>query len=467
MHSASGSIVDALRQGIGYEAQAPLYFGLLAAWRLAGASLFHARLLSVALSLVTLAFTYQFAKRYIVAVAPGIVVAVVAFNPFLVWATIEARPYAAAVTFSTALLYAFFRGWLDRTPNWTARAAFVGIAVAGAYTQYYVVTLVAAAGVAVVFSNRLRALPSYVAGAALVGLALVPLLFVLPGQLGAYSALAAISPLPPYSIVLALCEFLYPHHWLGSWIHQPTQTAFYFCAAALPLGMLFVWMQRISRTSFLLLVTMFTLAALFAAFIALHVHVVFPRQTAVLFAPTVFAAFALAADIRADRRRIAVAAFCTIYAALVILSLWSDYHRMAKPGDWARVGGYLVDHVGPHDAVAVFDPEVALPLHYYYSGPLTAVPRALAFDRFDEETFTIRSDRELAASLGAASRPGQRIWLVVNDLCTTLPQFYGCDRLDRYVALHFQKLSVAWFNGSSVTQLRASGARYAVLHIGR
>jgi hypothetical protein len=137
------------------------------------------------------------------------------------------------------------------------------------------------------------------------------------------------------------------------------------------------------------------------------------------------------------------------------LSLWSDYRGLSKSGDWDRVASYLVSHAGGADAVAVFDPEVTLPLGYYFkAAPLVAVPRPLSFDRFDEEAFTIRSDRELEASLGRAAHRRRRVWLVVNEVCTTLPQFYGCDRLDTFVARHFKKVSVATFNGSSVIELQ-------------
>lgn len=455
LHTSASGLLEGLRQGLTYEAQAPLYFGALAVWRLIGTSLFDARLFSLALSAITLVYSWRFAQRFITGIPPSVVLAVVAFNPFMIWATIEARPYAAAITLSTALLYYAFRGWIDDDLNWTARASFVAVAVAGAYTQYYIVTLVAAVGIAIVVFGDWRRLPSYFAASGIVGLTLIPLVFILPGQLGAYSALAAISELPGYAIVLALIEFLYPHHWMGSWTHPVFRTLLYFSIGAIPIVLLLGWIRTITRQAQLLAMTTISLTVIFGMFIGIgHIHVIFPRQTAVLFAPTIFTAFALAGGTRAERRSQLLKVFGAIYAALVILSYWSDYRGLSKLGDWNRVADYLQSHVASNDAVVAFDPEVVLPLGYYYHTlPIGAIPRPLQFERFDEEDFVIRNERDLERSIGRAAIHRRHVWLVLNELCGTLPSFYGCSRLEAYVARHFTTLRVVPFNGSSVSEL--------------
>jgi hypothetical protein len=456
LHTASHGVLYALWQGIVYEAQAPLYFGVLAAWRSISDSLFYARLLSLAFSLITLGITWRFARRYIAGISPAAILAAVAFNPFTIWAAVEIRPYAAAVTLSFAMLYYFFRGWIDERVNWRARAAFVVSAIAGAYTQYYVATLVVAAAVGLVVSGKRSGLVSYFAAAAGIGVALAPILFMVPGQLSAYSTLEGLSPLPGYAIILALFEFLYPHHWMGSWIHPPLQNALYFCAAVAPALLCLIWLRKVNLNTRVLIATTVTLTVIFALFTGVaHVRVVFPRQTAVLFAPTLFSAFALFGSMRADRRRISLTTFSVIYMSLVCLSLWSDYRGLSKDGDWQRVGDYLRTHAARNDAVAVFDAEVELPVSYYYAAlPITPIPRPLSFDRFDEGEFVIRTDDDLSASLGRATRDRRRVWLVRNGLCSIFPEFYGCSRLDAYVARNFTTVRVVRFNGSSISELR-------------
>ncbi|MGD0474300.1 MAG: glycosyltransferase family 39 protein, partial [Candidatus Velthaea sp.] len=448
LHTSTGDLVSALRRGVTYEAQAPLYFGILELWRTVSDSVFFARLLSIAFSCVTLGFAWQFARRYIRGIAAETVLAFVAFNPFIIWASVEIRPYSAAAAFATALLYYFFRGWIDDDADLQPRLAFVAVAIVGAYTHYYIVALVAAGAVAVVGLGQRRKLVSYLIASGVIAVALVPILFLLPLQLESYSALSNATQSPAYSIVLAIFEFLLPHHIIRSWIHRPAaNTAYFVCAIALGL-LLIRLLTSVSKVARALVTIAIGVAAMFAVLIgAGHMPVTFPRQTAVLFAPTLFAALALIRDVRPTRRPLILQTYAAVYALLVVLSFWSDYHDVSKSGDWRRVGRLLSTVVAPNDAIAVFDTELSLPLGYYFnSHPLTPIPRPLTFDRFDEDLFVIHNRNEVVQSLGRLRRDHTRVWLVMNDLCASLPQFYGCPYLDAYIGEHFRIVKTYKFN---------------------
>jgi hypothetical protein len=457
MYTSSTDFVSALRKGLTFEAQAPLYFGVLELWRTINGSVFFARLLSIAFSCATLAYAWHFARRYIRGVAPEVVLAFVALNPFLIWAAVEIRPYPAAIALSTALLYYLFRGWVDDDDDGArlqARAAFVLVAILGAYTQYYLVNLVAAGAVAVLLLGRRDKIVSYLVASSIVAFALVPLLFIVPSQLRAYSGPVTVQ-LPGYVIVLALFQYLFPHDMIGGWAHRPKANAAYFTCILLVGALLWRQLSSVGKTARLLLAITIPLTVSFGLFIGVaHIPVNFPRQTAVLFAPTLFMAAALIGDVRPKRRPLILQTYAAVYVALALLSLWMNYRDLAKVGDWARVGEFLNTHVSAPDAVAVFDSEVQLPLRYYFtSHALTSIPRPLSLERFDEGLFVIHDEREVARSLDGVRKSHTRVWLVMNDLCTALPKYYGCTYLDTYVAKYFKTVDRSTFNRSSVTEL--------------
>jgi hypothetical protein len=459
LHTTEHGFLRGLREGVTFEVQAPLYFGFLGAWRTLNDSVFFARAPSIAFSLVTLVYAWRFSRRYLPRMAPDIVLATLALNPFTIWAAVEMRPYAAAIALSFALVYYFFRGWVDAEVNWRARLAFVAVSVVGAYTQYYVATLVAAGTLALLQANRRRFI-SYILCAIGIGMLLAPIALFLPQQIAAYSPQAVASPVPVYASLQALFQFLYPHDSVGSLAHHPVANALYFATLILPAVLVARSPRTVAPVTRSLLTITFALTLIFVVLIGIfHINVVFPRQTAILFGPILFSYFALFSDVARARRITIVKTYGAIYSVLVVLALWTQYHGLSKPGDWDKVGAFLNSHVKPNDAVAIFDAEARLPLsHYFDALPMTAIPRPQSFESYDEEAFAIRSESDLAESLGRAAGGRRRVWLVLNDACTSVPSFYGCSYLHSYVSKHFNQISFSSFNGSSVIELASKPA---------
>jgi hypothetical protein len=458
LHTSSApNFVSAFSKGVTFEVQAPLYFGVLEVWRTVNDSVFFARLLSIACCLVALNFVWRFARRYIPGIAPEIVLAFVALNPFMIWAAVEMRPYAAAIALSTALLYYFFRGWFDDGAATRARAAFIVIAIVGAYTQYYVVTLVVGGGAAILALGQPRKFRSYFLAASIIGVALIPIAFMLPQQLKAYTVLSSPAHVRVSSVVMAIFEFLAPYHAIGGWAQNPIANVLYVLCALLTAGSLWRRLTSVGRVARGLAVIAAGLAATFAVFIVVgHIDVVFPRQGAALFAPTILAALALIGDLRPLRRPLVLRTYAAFYAVLVAFTLWSDYHAGSKSGDWKSIARLLTAQTAPSDAVAVFDAEAQLPLEYYFtSRPITPIPRPLSLETFDEDMYVIHDEREVARSLGGLSAGHRHVWLVMNDLCTWLPKYFGCAYLTAYVDRHFTIVKEFRFNQASVLELAA------------
>ena len=450
LHSSGAGIVDAFRRGVGFEAQAPLYFVVLAAWRAVDPSAFFARLLSLAFSLSTLALTWLFARRYLTKIKPYIVVAAVAFNPFTVWAAVEIRPYAASIAISAALLWLLFRGYVDRgRPVW--RVLYVCVAIAGTYTQYYVAFLLPAHAVALAILGRRDALRSFCAGGAVFALALLPLALVLPEQFQSYHAFAVAFSTPRYAMATVLFGYTFPHGWIGTWGHRPLLNGSYLAVSLVPVLLGLRFTGGASGVTKALLAMVATLLLIYTAVIVVaHVHVLIPRHTLVMLVPLLACCFAAL-----ERRRLVLGVFLAIYAGFAVMSLWTQFHALSKVGDWRRVASYIAANSGPADGVALFNAEAAVPFAYYFTKriPVAPIPKPMSFDRFDEGSFVLHDAGEVARSFGRFSALHERIWLVETDACTPAYAFFGCRYLNEYVRTHLRSLRTVRFDGTTVVEL--------------
>ncbi len=458
LHTSGSGIARALQQGITFEAQAPLYFVVLAAWRILNASVFHARLLSLGCGIVAIYMGWLFARRYLRTINPTLVLAALAFNPFMVWASVEIRPYCAAVMFSAVLLYLFFRGFVDDEPSVVARVGYVLLAIAGTYTQYYVALLLPAAGFILVVLRKWKVLPVYVAAMLPVAVALVPIVFVLPEQFRAYHAFALVFKPPVYAMATALLEYALPHNWIESWAHSLAKNAIYGLVGAIPAVIAFGSLRRLSRTTQALLAINGALFAIFTAAIVLaHVDLLIPRHTLIMLVPVMLLTFALIGDVLPRRRLTVVSAYLAIFAIFAFLSFYHDYRTMAKIGDWNRVARFVRANATTSDLVAVFNAEAELPFRYYFHGDnvVRAIPQSMSFDRFDEDAFVLRDEKAAASSFGEIAHGYRRIWLIESSVCSIRGDFFGCRHLESYTRTHFRTVRVVHFSGSSVTELEA------------
>jgi uncharacterized membrane protein len=456
LHSSQGTIFDALNRGLGFEAQAPLYFVFLAAWRDLNGSAFFARLLSVGFSIGTLLATWSFARRYLPRSNAAFVLAAVALNPFTIWAAVEIRPYAASITFSAVLLLLFFRGFVDKDGTLATRLAYLAVAIAGTYTQYYIAFLIPAHFVALLVLKRGQTLRRFIIYGVAFGFALLPLVNVLPKQLLSYHAFAPAYSVPSYVMVTVLFGYLFPHEWIDSWAHRPFENGVYLFLTFVPIVFAIPRIGPLSGVTKALLAMVGSLFLLYTGSIMVaHVHVLVPRHTLIMLVPMLATCFALISDITIRRSSFVLAAYGLIYCAFAMSSIWHDYHKMTKVGDWHRVADFVASNVKSGDGIALFNAESELPFRFYFekSVPIFAIPRAMSFQRFDEGDFVLKSSRDVEESFGRFSKNFRRIWLIETQACGAQSAFFGCKYLTNYIQAHFTELSEARFDGTTVIEL--------------
>ncbi|MDX6637107.1 MAG: mannosyltransferase [Solirubrobacterales bacterium] len=153
----------------------PLYYVLAWGWsHLFGHGAIGLRSLSALFGTLTIPAAYLAARRLASGRAGLVAAGLVAFNPFLIWYSQEARAYALLILLTGVGLYLFVRALETPTPSAYAAWA-VGSALALA-THYFAAFLVAPEAIWLVVAARHRLAPALATlGVSAVGVALLPL----------------------------------------------------------------------------------------------------------------------------------------------------------------------------------------------------------------------------------------------------------------------------------------------------
>lgn len=453
IHSAAGGVAYAFHEALAFEQNAPLYFAIMALWQDLNASPFFLRLFSVACIAVTVVLTPALCRRYSPSIDARWVTAAVAINPFAIWCALEIRVYALVVLMSAALLLTFYDAFLAGRPakrSWLAYGILCALAL---YTQYYLAFLIAAQGAYLLFARR-GALLRYLVAAGAAGIAFVPLLAAVPGQMANFRGIFA-APSSPAAAAATLGSIIARYLFPTDAIAHPI--FFYALLVAAMAASVMLARRAFVRNGPLPVAAISIVAwALFAVALYLtHEHVL-NRHAASLFIPFELTLFSLCAFLREPLAGRAVRAIACIAIALSAAGLFANYRYFAKPGDWKRVTAYISQHERPGEPIAVFQAENALPLAYYYRGPnrIVSIPHAVDFHKYDVAAFVVRSSSDLQASMPAQ----KNIWLISAGECASANVQFGCPQVEKYVTDHYKTLVNKGFFGARVRFLQRLAA---------
>ncbi len=420
--TTSHGVVYAFHRAIDFELQAPFYFVALAALRAFSDSVFFARAPSV---LCAVAFTYAMAliaRRIAPERDPWVPAALVALNPFTIFAALEIRLYALALLLCALAWLAFYDGFFAGDDR-RARIAFVAIAIVSLYTQYFIGFEFVAFAIGLAALGRWRALRTYLVAGIVLALAFVPMLVVLQAQVSGALGTRDARPGAFGSIfVHPAIDFIFPLGYqsvTGAIGHRATTVTVIALLVAIVFGG-----PRMGRR----LVAYVAMAAAVEAIYVilargLHYDLVVPRHFVALFVPELAAAFALLVSLGSPRARLARRVVVVMLAVAAVASDATTYRALAKHGDWKRVGAYLTAAARPGDTIAIYEADALPGFERYYRGAARVVPfpRALPTDRYDVEAMLVHSVADAEASLERLPRTGH-VWFV---------DYGGCDRFDR------------------------------------
>jgi len=448
LHTTGASLSYAFNAAIGFEQNAPLYFLIINLLRHFGDGVFFLRLFSVLCIAATVGLVPLLCRRYLPNSNATLVTAVVAFNPFIIYAAVDLRAYGLIVLLSALLLLTYHDAFLSESPGVGPAAAYAFCVAAALYTQYYLAFLIAAQGITLLLFHR-RAFWRFLLAGAIGAAAFAPMVAIVPGQVQNFKEGFAAPSLPHTLTVLGGIIFRYVLPL--PFAHAKLAYAGLALAGAVALVILRPSLK--STGSGPIVVMTGCAAVLFAAgAYAGGVHIL-DRHAASLYVPATLSVFALIASLPAESRARVGLGWCVAVVLLSLASLGRTYASGANSGDWIRVTRYLEGNERPGEPIAVFEAENALPLQYYYRGPnrIVAIPEAVDYHRYDVTAFVVRSADQLESAMPRQAR----MWLVTAGACNSANIAFGCTTLERYVCEHYRVDSDVEFHGSRVRLLAA------------
>lgn len=437
------------------EKQAPLYFLLLSLWRKISDSVFFARLFSVVFSLLSIGAFARLAQRIWEEKTALFLTALFALHPYLFWASLEIRLYSLII-FITCLLFSFFYdGFLSDADvsrsssnssegakaQSRARDFYVLTAILALYTNYYLGFLLVGAFAALLVVRRFREAKSYFMRMLVVGVAMLPLFYIINLQFS-----DRVATFQAEKSLLEGVRILWNHFLtfvLPTEIYSPEEsTAF---------SIIRLWIVRVSMLGILIVliknkfkdfdktsVAFGTLAAVCGAFLlfvyfqlgAMYVEI---RHAAIYFVAIFIFVAALLVKILPRKSWIFAAVLYFVFFTYAIAAM---YPNMTKRGDWARVAAFIAQNEAPGQPIVLMPAYEALALPVYYHGANKILPDERYFSFFTEaEPGNVNAFRtQIEFVIGKIPPDAAEIWLLTDENCAV---GQSCEPLENFVAANY------------------------------
>jgi uncharacterized membrane protein len=459
LYTTEHGFLHAFENVFANEKQAPLYFLLMSLWRLLDDSIFFARLFSIICSLLAIIVFYRLARKFWKDKTAIFVSGIFALHPYLIMASLEIRLYSLLILISALLLKLFFEGYLysEEISHAKARRAqselkfknprilFIVLSIVGLYVNYYVGFLLVGCFLALLILRRWSATKTYFLQMIPVGLAILPLLWIIQRQFleraAAFNAekplIEGVKTLWNHFLTFVLPTEVFPV--MGE------LTAFSFAR---------LWIVRIAILAIVVLLIktkgkfldekVIALAAIYAVcslfllgvYLLLGIKYIEIRHSAIAFVPLILLVALLLSKLLPKKSWIFVAA---LYAVFFSYSIYALYPNLAKRGDWARVAEYIEKNEKPNQPIIVFRNYDALSLPYHYRGINVILPKDNFFDWEAEDApdspNVFRKQTEFIISKIPVD--AEEIWLLTDETCQVSETQVRCQPLENFVRANY------------------------------
>ncbi len=489
MQTTSQNLFSAWTNALADERQAPLYFLIITLWRKLFDSLFFVRLFSIICSVATISLIPSLTRRFfnlatedtentenkreidnfdeeqqnkieyreifskhsvppVSSVAknllPIILTAVVALNPYLIWASLEARGYALVILLSVLLLLNWFDGYADENiespKRLRAQIFYVFLALISLYTNYYLGFLLFANACALIPLKRWKPLLMNVLQMICVGILFLPLVWIIKEQMAVNG-----DYFRPESSILAAAKvfwgyfqnFLLPADENSEVLLKIRLWTFRLSIIVL----LILFFRNLFRFRWQKIVTVGVIffvafAFYFAAYLAVGATYVEYRNFAPLFIPflLLFAAFLF---------EVAKVKGSIVWLILLLsfssFALFSKYQLLAKNGDWNRVAKFIEQNETANQPITAFYVYDSIPLRFSYHGANEIFPKKVGFDwgAEDELGSPKRNVKQIEFLISQLPPNPQEFWLVTDVMCDDEKRFLECAPLENFVETNY------------------------------
>lgn len=454
LNTTSQGVVYAFHQAIKFEQQAPLYFVVLSLWRNIDSSILFARLFSVLCFPLTVWVSAEVAKRYVKGINPLVVAAVIALHQQVVWSALDIRLYSFMVLLSGLLLLCFYDGYLAEKQQIRSRVFYIIVAVFSLYTQYYLGFQLVAGAFALLVVRSWRPLRQYVTDMLIACLFFVPMLFIIKAQVSAvgdrtYDAFSAFLLLKGvYQQIVSLFLSV-------NWIEAEDLKRWFVRIIILAVGALFLkkLATERKREDLALAAMTFVLIAFFlVTYYFLGDEGLQQRHMSSLILPLTLLQLSALSYFKSNKL---IYSWLGLVVFLNIGSLYAAYQPMAKPGDFRRVGQYVMANEAPNQPVLVFHSDAVLALAYYYKGQnrLIAIPQENSFDDWNPRNNVLKDEAQILEVINKQPNNPERFWLVDDGWCAEGSLSFNCDILENVVTKYFEVKSTTEFMEPTTVRL--------------
>jgi uncharacterized membrane protein len=464
LRTTQHGFLNAFQNVFADEKQAPLYFLILSLWRKLNDSIFFARLFSIVCSLLAIKVFYDLARQFWEDKTAFFIAAIFALHPYLLWASLEIRLYSAVILLSVLLLELFFDVYFHNKDTETERRKqiyFVSVSIVALYTNYYLGFLLVGCFIALIILRRWREAKTYFLQMLVVGVSIVPLLWISKQQF----AVRSIAFHQQKSIVEGL-QILW-NHFLTFVL--PTEifpigdisafSTFRLWLVRFAIVAVFVFLIKTKGKLFdekiLALGTIWAVCNLFLLFIYLLLGIKYIeiRHSVNSFAPLILLVGLLITNILPKKVWVFLA---VLYAVFFVYGVHALYPNMAKRGDWARIGAYIQQNETPNQPIVIFRNYDALALPYHYQGVNRILPdeNFLVWEAEDSSTSANVYRKQTEFIISKIPPDAPEIWLLTEETCQKPETQVACQPLENFVQANYTVLDTKDFYLERVRLLR-------------
>ena len=438
LNTTGHGAIYAYNHAIRFEQQAPFYFVVLSLWRNVDASILFARLFSVICFPLTVWIAAEAAKRYIKNVNPLIVAAIVALHQQVLWSSLDIRLYSFMTLLAGLLFVLFYDGYLAERPKTSSRVLYALVALVSLYTQYYLGFQLAAGAVALLAIKDWRSLRRYVIDMAIVGVYFLPMIFVLKTQVSEVGD-RTFDPPSMFLLFKGLYQQIVSLFLSVNWIGAEGVKRWFVRVIIGFIAILFfrkVVAERKREDIALAAFTIVLIGIFLGVYRFLGDEGLQQRHISSLILPLTL--IPVAALSYLGNKRL-IYGWLILATLLNIGSLITAYAPMAKPGDFRRVGQYLMANETPNEPVLVFHSDAVLALKYFYTGQnnLVALPQENDLEDWNPRKNVLTDEAQILGVINRQPNAPQRFWLVSDGWCAQGSLSYNCDLLEDVVDKYF------------------------------
>lgn len=453
LSTTSNKLATVLKLSYSFEGQPPVYFLLMAIWRLISTDVFFARLFSMICIGGAAYYFYKLVCFISGKTGSGWVLIIFLLNPFTVWAALEIRVYAFLILLSVISIYYFIRYYAGNKRK--DLLIFLAIALVGVYSQYFFTLLVAALAFSLLVFKGYKAFFRFCLYLLPVVLLFLPNFIFIKQQIEMHQgSLTLVSEAKnvravfysPQDFLMAL-QLVPFNRWVRWGIKIIFITGLLYGYIKLFKNSRLNSRKELNQLNILLLAAGF-LVILYGAVVMLT-GIMYTAKYMAIFFPFVMLLFVLIKQYYSSARRI-IFIGCSLYFVSLLLLF---YETPVKSYDYKQIAGYINKIEHPGEPVLFYSNLIYPPFTYYYTGKNSVIPLPGKVT-FDSSYVTNIKDTVVLKQLLAETTSQAKSYLFVTNALgiVELNKDMNRDMINEYLEKHYLTTLDTLYYGRSKTR---------------